>query len=174
MKRSIIAIAAVLALPAAAMAQDTTPAPSDSAAKACKTERASMGADAFKATYGTNKTKSNAFGKCVSKRTSSEKANHATAVTDCRAERTADEAAFKTKYGTGKNGSNAFGKCVSSKAKQATAADTKADVNAAKTCKAESKADADAFKAKYGTNKTKSNAFGKCVSKLAKAQQDEQ
>jgi hypothetical protein len=45
--------------------------------------------------------------------------------------------------------------------------------NAAKSCKAERTADPDAFKAKYGTNagNTKgagANAFGKCVSTIAK------
>jgi hypothetical protein len=39
------------------------------AAKACKAERQTLGAEAFKNKYGTNGNKSNAFGKCVSKRT---------------------------------------------------------------------------------------------------------
>ena len=45
--------------------------------------------------------------------------------------------------------------------------------NAAKACKAErgaTDATRAAFKATYGTNANKANAFGKCVSKLAKAQ----
>ncbi len=48
-----------------------------------------------------------------------------------------------------------------------------AEENAAKKCKAErgtTDASIAAFKAKYGTNANKANAFGKCVSKLAKAQ----
>jgi hypothetical protein len=36
------------------------------AAKQCKKERTDMGVDAFKAKYGTNANKANAFGKCVS------------------------------------------------------------------------------------------------------------
>ena len=47
-----------------------------------------------------------------------------------------------------------------------------ADKNAAKICKAERGTTAQsiqAFKDKYGTNKNKANAFGKCVSQLAKA-----
>ncbi len=46
------------------------------------------------------------------------------------------------------------------------------DKNAAKVCKAERGTTAQsiaAFKEKYGTNKNKANAFGKCVSQLAKA-----
>ena len=39
---------------------------SSGAAKACKTERASMGAEAFAKKYGTNHNLKNAFGKCVS------------------------------------------------------------------------------------------------------------
>ena len=52
--------------------------------------------------------------------------------------------------------------------------DSKQDVtNAAKTCKAERSTDSVAFKAKYGTNGGNSNgaganAFGKCVSTIAK------
>ena len=42
-------------------------------------------------------------------------------------------------------------------------------INAAKQCKSERAANPAAFKAKYGTNETKSNAFGKCVSEKAKA-----
>jgi predicted lipid-binding transport protein (Tim44 family) len=37
------------------------------AAKKCKAERADIGVDHFKAKYGTNANKANAFGKCVSK-----------------------------------------------------------------------------------------------------------
>ena len=45
----------------------TTTSVEKNAAKACKAERASLGADAFAAKYGTNPNKKNAFGKCVSK-----------------------------------------------------------------------------------------------------------
>ena len=45
-----------------------------------------------------------------------------------------------------------------------------AEKNAAKACKAERASGLLAFKDKYGTNANKANAFGKCVSKLAKAQ----
>ena len=98
----------------------------------------------------------------------------------CKAERgtTAQSiAAFKERYGTNANKANAFGKCVSGKAKAKKDAEAedeaeqKAEENAAKTCKAERGATAqsiEAFKQKYGTNKNKANAFGKCVSKLSK------
>ena len=96
----------------------------------------------------------------------------------------ADEArgedAFKAKYGTNANRANAFGKCVSSmsnveegdgrRGRERRYKESKAEQNAAKKCKAERKQlGEDAFKAKYGTNPNKANAFGKCVSKLAKA-----
>ena len=97
----------------------------------------------------------------------------------CKAERGTTDAtiaAFKAKYGTNANKANAFGKCVSGKVKKAEAqaeAAEQAEENAAKKCKAErgtTDASIAAFKAKYGTNANKANAFGKCVSKLAKAQ----
>ncbi len=148
-----------------------------SASKQCRSERSAMGTEVFRATYGTNHNKHNAFGKCVSKRAqATSDAAHAAkqnASQECTTEESADPAAFKAKYGTGKKGANAHGKCVSQKAKAKTAEVVKhevaADVHAAKTCKAERKADPAAFKEKYGTNKNKRNAFGKCVSKQAKA-----
>ena len=96
----------------------------------------------------------------------------------CKAERgttDATKAAFKATYGTNANKANAFGKCVSGKVKKAEAAQAaeQAEENAAKKCKAErgtTDATIAVFKAKYGTNANKANAFGKCVSKLAKAQ----
>ena len=98
----------------------------------------------------------------------------------CKAERgtTAQTiAAFKEKYGTNANKANAFGKCVSGKAKKAKDEETEeqeeARENAAKKCKTERGTTAqtiEAFKDKYGTNASNANAFGKCVSKLAKAQ----
>jgi hypothetical protein len=174
-----LAAIGVLALAAPVMADDsgstsTTP----SAQQQCRTEQTQMGSATFKQTYGTNHNRSNAFGKCVSKRQAAtdqagEQA-HANAAQQCKAEEAADPAAFKTKYGTGKNGSNAYGKCVSQKAQaqqsQEVSQETSADVSAAKSCKGERAADPAAFKAKYGTNHNKSNAFGKCVSAKAKAQ----
>jgi opacity protein-like surface antigen len=46
--------------------------------------------------------------------------------------------------------------------------------NAAKTCKAERDADAAAFAIKYGTNENQRNAYGKCVSGLAKSASEEE
>ena len=103
------------------------------------------------------------------------------AAQECQAERSRGEDAFKARYGTNGNKANAFGKCVSSKSKSKSKSETetedknessnesKAEQNAAKKCKAERALDESAFKARYGTNHNKANAFGKCVSKLAKA-----
>jgi hypothetical protein len=177
-KLAILGALALMAAPASAGAASST-AKSD-AQKQCRAERTAMGTQTFRDTYGTNKNKHNAFGKCVSHRTrqndATEKTAHTNASKDCKAERAADPAAFKEKYGTGKNKKNAFGKCVSQKARAETKKEEKsqvqAEVNAAKQCKDERQADPAAFKEKYGTNKNKSNAFGKCVSQNAKAQQE--
>jgi hypothetical protein len=138
-----------------------------------------MGSQTFKDTYGTNKSKSNAFGKCVSHRTqqntTDQKKAHSNAAKQCKAERAADPAAFQQKYGTGKGKKNAYGKCVSQNAraqtKQAEQSQVQAEDNAATQCKAERSLDPAAFQQKYGTNKNKSNAFGKCVSQNAKTQE---
>jgi len=72
--------------------------------------------------------------------------------------------------GDGKTYKN-FGACVSAHSDQQ---DANA-VNAAKTCKAErASIGVDEFATKYGTNKNKRNAFGKCVSKIASAKTGQQ
>ena len=169
-----------LAICAPALADDASAEPSadtPSAEQQCRTERSAMGVQVFRQTYGTNRNRRNAFGKCVSKRerATDDAAAEArdNASRDCKAEEALDPAAFAQKYGTGKNKRNAHGKCVSQHAKAKTAEtvadEVAADVNAAKTCKAERKADPDAFREEYGTNRNKRNAFGKCVSRQAKA-----
>jgi hypothetical protein len=177
-----LSLMGALVLSSTAFASHAKPAPATgtpSAAQQCRTEQSAMGIKLFRMTYGTNKTRRNAFGKCVSARAhaTAEVAKEAkqNASKECKTEETADPAAFRLKYGTGKHGANAHGKCVSQNAKSKTAKavddQVKAEVNAAKTCKTERKADPAAFAQKYGTNKNKRNAFGKCVSKLANADQ---
>jgi ribosomal protein S24E len=183
----LILVPAALAVPPADKGKPESPgksaaAPGQSAeqnaAKACKAERTKLGVQAFKDKYGTNANKANAFGKCVSatakKLEAAEEAQQATenAAKACKAERTKlGVQAFKDKYGTNANKANAFGKCVSATAKKLEAAEEaqQATENAAKACKAErTKLGVQAFKDKYGTNANKANAFGKCVSTLAK------
>ena len=168
-----------LVLPAGALA--VKPVDRTNASKECRAERGSDPAtqEAFRLKYGTNENGRNAFGKCVSQKTKEEaaerKAARAKAAKECRAER--DELgaeAFAEKYGTNRNNRNAFGKCVSGKAKtiqqNQDAADAQvieATKNAAKECDAErgdTPESQAAFQEKYGTNKNKKNAFGKCVS----------
>lgn len=130
-----------------------------------------MGLATFNKTYGTNASAANAYGKCVSKNSSSAQQDVANAAKACKAERTADPAAFDKKYGTVKGangksaGSNAYGKCVSAKAKAAATAQAATATSAAKSCKADAKADAAAFATKYGSG---SSAFGKCVAAKSK------
>jgi hypothetical protein len=159
-------LVAALALPATASAE-LSPGDFKNASKFCKALKADMGATLFKQTYGTNSNRSNAHGKCVSKHARTVDSAQKNAAKDCKAERAADEAAFKEKYGTNKNKSNAYGKCVSQKASEKESEVTTSLVDAAKDCRTERTADPAAFREKYGTNKNKRNAFGKCVSKQA-------
>jgi ribosomal protein S25 len=169
MKRAwIVCVAlAALAFPAVSPAA-VSQTDFKNAAKFCKALRADMGATTFKQTFGTNKKKSNAYGKCVSKHARTVDEVHSDAVKDCRAEREADPTAFTNKYGTGKNRKNAFGKCVSQTQTKLTSEAADAIENAAKECKTERKADPSAFASKYGTNANKRNAFGKCVSRTVR------
>jgi hypothetical protein len=170
-KAFLVLVVIVLAAPvASAVAAGEGPNPS----QACRGERTAIGAKAFGDLYGTNADKSNAFGKCVVKKTHVRATNHMNAVSACTAEQgDADFATthggktFAQFYGTG-NGKNAFGKCVAAKATASNQASDDAETAAAKQCKTERASGAAAFKAKYGTNSTKSNAFGKCVAQKAK------
>ena len=170
MRKLILLIVLALTIPAAAIADDTTPAPStqDAAQAACRAQRTAIGDAAFKQLYGTNANKSNAFGMCVSKASKSAEANDAKALNTCKTDQAADRVAFAKKYGTNKNGTNALGKCVSATSTTADQADQAATIAAAKSCKTEQTADRAAFAKKYGTNANKSNAFGKCVSAQVK------
>jgi hypothetical protein len=167
----LLVVVAALMVPLAALA-DGTPNASSLANQTCTQLKKADGTQ-FAATYGTNATKSNAFGKCVSKNTSAAKATIANAAKACVAEKTADAAAFLKKYGTNGKGSgdsamkNAMGKCVSLAVKQAQTTQAKAIATAAATCKAARTADAAAFVAKYGGKK--SNAYGKCVAAISKS-----
>jgi hypothetical protein len=176
LKALVVALAVAAILPVAAFA-DASASDKANGARACQALKASLGEATFKSTYGTNADKSNAMGKCVSKWTQAERQNRLEATAACTAEQAdANFAAahggktFAQYYGSGKNGTNAMNKCVASKRAAASAADKQAVVNAARSCKTERKAMGTApFAAKYGTNADKSNAFGKCVSKLAAA-----
>jgi hypothetical protein len=177
-----VGLAVVMAVPAVAVSKPTK-TDKTNAARECRSERGTTAEtrEAFRAKYGTNHNKRNAFGKCVSRRSRDEakeaEAAKTNASKECSAERSRDEAAFNEKYGTNKNKKNAFGKCVSGKAKENEAEADRADRRlfraehqAAKSCAAErSSIGRQDFADKYGTNHNKRNAFGKCVSKLARS-----
>jgi hypothetical protein len=103
------------------------------------------------------------------------KADKREAKQECRALRGTDEAtreAFKAEWG-----SLGLGRCVNAKAKEAKAERKAAKRNASRDCR-EERGDTEesiaAFREKYGTNASKKNAFGKCVSQGAKANREEQ
>jgi hypothetical protein len=177
----VIGIIAALALPAAAAAKPPVEQEHLQAAHAqCKTERGSTKAshEAFKAQY-------HGMSRCVRENAAEEAAEEAAALKnaakECKAEAADSNFAathggktFAEFYGTNGNGKNAYGKCVSTKAKEKKAEMDAEDAeeaaefkNAAKKCAAERRTmGREDFADKYGTNRNKRNAFGKCVSKL--------
>jgi hypothetical protein len=172
----VAALVAALALSAAASADQPSHANAKNAAKYCKALRAASGKQNFKALFGGKK---NAYGKCVSQNAKKDQKQDQTAqqnaAKQCKAEQAQDAAAFAQKYGTNKDGKNAYGKCVSQKAREIKAAEDQTDqndVDAAKECRAERSQDPSAFSEKYGTNKNKKNAFGKCVSQKSQQKDD--
>jgi hypothetical protein len=166
-----IVLLGCLSLPAYALAE---PSQNDrrNAAQECRAERGSTpeSREAFRQRYGTNKNKRNAFGKCVSQRAKDEESER-------RAART--NAAKECRQEHPKGGGNAFGKCVSQKAREKQAEADRRDReeiarrhNAAKECDEErgtTQESRRAFADKYGTNRNKRNAFGKCVSQKARS-----
>jgi hypothetical protein len=169
-KRAWIAlgILGVLALPAGAMG---TPNHTDktNAAKECRTEQGTTDATklAFAQKYGTNDNDANAFGKCVSSRARAEESQRKAA------RKAARRACAARKHGNG----HAYGRCVEHKQKALKRKADREDIqeiqseqNAARTCAQEREQTGDdAFANKYGTNRNKRNAFGKCVSKQARS-----
>jgi hypothetical protein len=103
--------------------------------------------------------------------------DRASASQSCRIERgttSATREAFAQKYGTNKNKKNAFGKCVSKQAVAVQKAGDEARSDASAACRTEQGTTDEtqaAFADKYGTNKNKKNAFGKCVSQKAEEQE---
>jgi hypothetical protein len=174
----IAASLAALVVPAASFGSGPTGQDRQNAARACSALRTSLGLDVFRQTYGTvQSNRRNAFGRCVSQWARTEHQNRISARSACSAELADPNFAanhngmsFAEFYGTGPNHKNAFGKCVSSKAKAASDQQQSATRSAAKSCKTErTDLGGPAFRAKYGKNANDRNAFGKCVSQLAKS-----
>jgi hypothetical protein len=171
--RKLIVFAVVTAAlaPVAALA---TPTPAQAASKDCSALRAKIGTAAFTQAYGG---RANAFGLCVSRMTRFEQSTLSSANTLCRGEQAdASFAAshggktFAEFYGTGKKHKNAFGNCVSLKARNSSASG-RSGMNPARACAAlRTRMTAAVFRQSFGTNANHSNAFGKCVSIVARAQ----
>jgi len=154
-----------LAAPVAAFA-DASPSPAQTANAMCAAAKTAMGAS-FATTYGTNASKANAFGKCVSSHAKAAKNAVNNASASCKAQQADANFAsahggqtFAQVYGGSKNGNNAMGKCVSQAVQSTVAAQAKASKAALKSCKAAMKADKTAFATTYGSGK---DALGKCV-----------
>ena len=151
-----LALGAMLIVPTAAMAAPTK-ADSKAASKQCHAERAAAETKANFLAMGDPDYKN--FGDCVRRGAKEEaaerKAARAAAREACASEPKGKERAACVKAATKANKAEAD-------------AEDQERVNAAKACRAE-QSDAAAFAAAYGTGK---NAFGKCVSKKAQAQND--
>jgi hypothetical protein len=168
----VAALLVALAVPALALAATPNGQDRENAARTCKQLRELMGPTQFGETYGTAETnRKNAMGKCVSRHARAESAARQSARAACTAERndpnfaaSHDGKSFQQFYGN-------FGRCVSSKARAARAEARSDTLRAARSCKAErTQMGVSAFRAKYGRGSSDRNAFGKCVSALANAQ----
>ena len=166
MKRMLFALAVVaLAAPFAALAADPGSGNGASPAQACNTEQAAMGHDAFKALYGTNADKSNAFGKCVAKKATQRAKSQSNAVSACRAEQADTTFAtnhggktFDQVYGTGKNGKTAWQVRLVEGERRPTTAPTQTSSTRSSSVRPTAPSDPAAFENTYGKNRNKANA----------------
>jgi hypothetical protein len=171
--RNLIICAAV-ALVLAPIVALASPKPAQAARRDCSALRAKIGSAAFTQAFGGG---ANAFGVCVSRLTRFERADLNSANALCRAEQADPNFAsthggmtFVEFYGTGAKHRNAFGNCVSLKARNSSATG-RSGMNPARACAAlRTRMTATLFKQSFGTNANHSNAFGKCVSIVARAQ----
>jgi len=170
-KLIVCAVAAAALAPVAALA---TPTPAQAASKDCAALRAKLGSTAFAQAFGGG---ANGFGVCVSRMTRFEQSALSSANTLCRAEQADPNFAaahggkmFAEFYGTGKKHKNAFNNCVLLKARNSSASG-RSGMNPARACAAlRTKMTAAVFRQSFGTNASHGNAFGKCVSIVARAQ----
>ena len=150
-----IALAAMLVVPSAAMAAPTK-ADTKAASKECHAALATAGSkEAFLAAGPYT-----SFGNCVSKEAKERVAARRAARAECRSQNLRGKA---------------YRDCVRAESQANIAAANRADknrVNAARDCRVEKEEDPAAFKEAHGTNESKSNAFGKCVSEKAQEKND--
>jgi hypothetical protein len=176
MRRAWIAVLAMalLATPGVAFAHgdDDSRTGEKNRSKACKALRAQMGTDLFRATYGTNRNKRNAHGKCVSKHRPVFKRLVVQAVSECRAQRQAALLRHSKRDDRPQHADRrAFRECVQEKLR-ALLAEHRAAVKAAvQSCVAERAAGPAAFREKYGKGEHKRRAFFRCVVQTFRANQ---
>lgn len=176
MKRitGIVALAAALAIPVAAAADQPTNADKQSAEKQCKSLLKAQGTNNFTHAWGAHG-KGRAYGKCVSSTAKLMAQQRQDALTNaakqCKAEQAMSGADFMAAHGGkafaefygAKNASSAYGKCVSTHAKQnqdEANQENKDQITASRSCRSDQLQNPATFKATYRN-------FGACVSKKA-------
>jgi hypothetical protein len=173
MRRAWIAVLAmaVLAMPCAAFAHgdDGSPSSEKNRSKACKALRAQMGTDLFRDTYGRNRGKRNAHGKCVSKHRRVFRKLVAQAIVECKAQRAAARIRHFSGDDDSSGGRHAFRQCVKQRLQALLAERRAAFEAAAKACDAERTADVNEFVEKYGRGQRKRHAFLGCVVQTLRA-----
>ena len=170
-----IAVSAALALtfvPTAFAGPAANAADRARAVNDCRTLRPALnnalGDGTFGRAFGTaQRARTDAFRNCVARFTRAEHQNRHQAVAAC------DESTAAS------TDADAFGRCVATTMRAKSRADRRAAMNAARTCKAQqadatfaSTHDGKTFAEFYGTNENDRNAYGKCVSAVAKTQND--
>jgi hypothetical protein len=165
----MVALVAALAAGGAAAAPSVAKADPTVAPRVCRALQATMGAHAFRAAF-------KAFGTCVSRVSPVDTLSRESAEAQCRAEQndpafaaSHDGKTFDAFYGRGQSGKNAFANCVTTKLRATVAVIQRATPNPAQSCRSmRSSMTGPTFALAFGTNANHANAFGKCVSHVAR------
>jgi hypothetical protein len=168
-KTVLLTLVAALGLTVTAWAAAPGAQATGRAQAACKALQGTLGATTFTQAYGS-------FGGCVASLARVEQQNLDAAEAACTAEQSdANFAAthggktFAQFYGAGPLGKNAFRRCVAAKAHASSQAEGQSRPNPARLCSAQrTQMTAGPFASFYGKNANDRNAFGKCVSAMAK------
>jgi hypothetical protein len=162
MRKLILLVGVAFALTATAAFAGTSQSSAEKTCRALQSDAsfaANHGGKTFEQFYGSNKNGENAFGECVSDQQQASSATSSSQSTSSQEEQNESSVAEAAEQSASTSTPN-----------PESTEPHHPKPSFAASCRAQRKADPAGFEATYGTNKSKENALGKCVSALAKAQ----
>jgi cobalamin biosynthesis protein CobT len=189
MRKVILLVAFAFAMCATAAWAGTSPSRAEQSCRAQQSDpnfAAKHGGKTFEQFYGNNKNGEDAFGECVSDQTQSSSASSQSTGTQAPATNASQEEQNESSTAEANEQSSSTSATESQEEQnESSAAEANehstgpnpestqahhAKPTFAAACRAQRSANPAAFEAKYGSNRNKENAMGRCVSAMAKAQ----